>query len=748
MAHKSSNVDDIGKYGLEIEESEERDAYSSVWKEMKEKNLVWGGKSTGGRGIQKIKGCPKSISLDHVTLSFDGLDILDNASLKFNIEHRYGLLGANGVGKSTLLRRIVRGSIPGIPQYFNIHYLQQEVPSVVDISVYEFLVMDSIESEDIVAKNENRIVSLKQEEIECEDMLDKLSDEKDIEELTSRLCEIYEEIELLTSISSSSLPVRKESSSFDWKSSTDSKSFHEHIPTKLLPILKGLGLLSLKYLNSSLSSLSGGWRARCYMAKCLYKIKEGDVVCFDECTNHLDIACIEWLERYIINDLPPVILILVSHDQKFLENCCTDIVEMKNKKLTYFHGTFSNYMLHQEEMMQLQRHRLEKEQYQQRLVQGIIENVRVHGQSSQVSSKKKKLERVGMHSRLDGKKFKLFSWSEISEDALRFPDRIEAIKENRCVRFKFAEPDLVRLRLATPESPLFAIENVNIGWLSSSPSSSTSISSTATTTSNFNKILNDVTMHLNPKSKVAITGNNGQGKSTFIEAVIEAVKGKSLTPVSQQTNISKGSRGGFSVFRAVQKPTTTSFPTNTPTTSTSNTPTTSTTNTPTTSTTSTAPLEFAKAIVQGKVSVHPNLTVGVVSQNHIAALSEFLLESAVAYIISQSKLNGEMNWSEANARAHLGSFGLGDHALCKIGSLSGGQKARLAFASACLGSPQLLILDEPTNHLSMESIEGLAVACRDYGGALVFASHNRYFISLVANQILHIDQGKATLTHC
>jgi len=97
------------------------------------------------------------------------------------------------------------------------------------------------------------------------------------------------------------------------------------------------------------------------------------------------------------------------------------------------------------------------------------------------------------------------------------------------------------------------------------------------------------------------------------------------------------------------------------------------------------------------------------------------------------------------ARAHLGAFGLGDVALQKIGSLSGGQKARLAFSSSCIGSPHVLILDEPTNHLSIESIEGLAIACRDYTGALVFASHNRYFINLVANQILHIDKGKATL---
>jgi len=384
---------------------------------------------------------------------------------------------------------------------------------------------------------------------------------------------------------------------------------------------------------------------------------------------------------------------------------------MKNNTLAYFPGTYNNFLLHQEEMLQLQKNRVEKERVQERLVQGIIENVRVHGQSSQVSSKKKKLERVSMHSRLDGKKFKLFSLSKISEDALRFPDRIQAIMQNRTVRFKFAEPDLARLRLATPESPLFVLENADIGWLAPpSPSSS----STTTVTPNFNVILSNVTMHLNPKSKVAIIGNNGQGKSTFIEAVMEAINGNYLAPPSAVPNIS--TRGGISVFRPATKPATS---TNTDTAKKANTSSIASTFT---ISSNGGHSDAANAVIRGKVTVHNNLTVGVVSQNHIAALSDFLLETAVSYMIFQSRKRTGLAWSEETARAHLGSFGLGDIALQQIGSFSGGQKARLAFACASIGSPQLLLLDEPTNHLSLESVEGLAVACRDYQVSLSSSS--------------------------
>lgn len=66
-------------------------------------------------------------------------------------------------------------------------------------------------------------------------------------------------------------------------------------------------------------------------------------------------------------------------------------------------------------------------------------------------------------------------------------------------------------------------------------------------------------------------------------------------------------------------------------------------------------------------------------------------------------------------RRQLGSFGVsGDLALQTVGSLSGGQKSRVAFARMCMGCPNFLVLDEPTNHLDIESIEALGKAIIKY----------------------------------
>ncbi|MCB1106622.1 MAG: ABC-F family ATP-binding cassette domain-containing protein [Chlamydiia bacterium] len=74
----------------------------------------------------------------------------------------------------------------------------------------------------------------------------------------------------------------------------------------------------------------------------------------------------------------------------------------------------------------------------------------------------------------------------------------------------------------------------------------------------------------------------------------------------------------------------------------------------------------------------------------------------------------------------------------KVGALSGGEKARLVFASLMLIETNFLILDEPTNHLDMESVDALIKALKAYKGTLLIVSHNRYFVSQIANRILEL----------
>jgi ATP-binding cassette subfamily F protein uup len=79
----------------------------------------------------------------------------------------------------------------------------------------------------------------------------------------------------------------------------------------------------------------------------------------------------------------------------------------------------------------------------------------------------------------------------------------------------------------------------------------------------------------------------------------------------------------------------------------------------------------------------------------------------------------------------------------ETGPLSGGEKRRVALCRALASQPDLLLLDEPTNHLDAESIRWLEDFLRGYGGAVIFVTHDRYFLDVIATRIIEIDQGKA-----
>ena len=97
----------------------------------------------------------------------------------------------------------------------------------------------------------------------------------------------------------------------------------------------------------------------------------------------------------------------------------------------------------------------------------------------------------------------------------------------------------------------------------------------------------------------------------------------------------------------------------------------------------------------------------------------------------------------ARFRARLAGFGIGtEQADTLVGSLSGGQKARLSLMLATIDAPHLLILDEPTNHLDIESREALVEALTAYSGAVILVSHDMHLLGLVADRLWLVSGGR------
>ncbi|PMB01120.1 lysophospholipase, partial [Fischerella thermalis CCMEE 5328] len=131
-----------------------------------------------------------------------------------------------------------------------------------------------------------------------------------------------------------------------------------------------------------------------------------------------------------------------------------------------------------------------------------------------------------------------------------------------------------------------------------------------------------------------------------------------------------------------------------------------------------------------------NVIPGYFEQNQAEALD---LEKTVMETIHDEV----PDWKNEDVRTLLGRFLFsGDTVFKKVAALSGGEKARLALAKMLLRPANLLILDEPTNHLDIPAKEMLEEALQDYDGTAIIVSHDRYFISQVANKIVEIRDGE------
>jgi ATP-binding cassette subfamily F protein 3 len=138
----------------------------------------------------------------------------------------------------------------------------------------------------------------------------------------------------------------------------------------------------------------------------------------------------------------------------------------------------------------------------------------------------------------------------------------------------------------------------------------------------------------------------------------------------------------------------------------------------------------------GRTIKHNKLRIGYFAQHQVDELN--IDETPLQHLQSERP-----DHSPARLRAMLAGFGLGPNQVdTLVARLSGGQKARLSLLLATLDAPHLLILDEPTNHLDIESREALVQALTTYSGAVILVSHDMHLLSLVADRLWLVSDGR------
>ncbi len=139
--------------------------------------------------------------------------------------------------------------------------------------------------------------------------------------------------------------------------------------------------------------------------------------------------------------------------------------------------------------------------------------------------------------------------------------------------------------------------------------------------------------------------------------------------------------------------------------------------------------------LKGLIHRHGRLRLGLFSQHHVDQLE--LALSSVQFLSKQYPAI-----PEEEIRRVLGRYGLGGTSpLQPIGTLSGGQKTRTAFAALALSQPHVLILDEPTNHLDMDSIDALTSALVEFKGGLLIVSHDQTFLDSICQEVWICNGG-------
>lgn len=294
------------------------------------------------------------LSINNLSYFIGGRPLYENANLHIKPKDKIGLVGQNGTGKSTLLKIINGDYQPS----------SGEVQKAKDCTI-GFLNQDllSYQSDDSIL---NVALAAFKETLQLQDEIDEVLKKMETdysEEIINRLAFLQERFEANEGYT---------------------------IKAKAEEVLEGIGFKTAD-LEKPLRTFSGGWRMRVMLAKLL--LEKPSLLMLDEPTNHLDLPSIQWVENYLKTYEGAVVV--VSHDQTFLNNCISSTVEVASQTLTLYAGNYAFYKEEKVERMEIQQNAYENQQQMIKQTEKFIERFRAKAsKSNQVQSRIKALDRL------------------------------------------------------------------------------------------------------------------------------------------------------------------------------------------------------------------------------------------------------------------------------------------------------------------------------------------------------------------
>jgi len=297
------------------------------------------------------------IILKNIKVSFSNKILFNDLNWQIPTGSRVGLIGDNGIGKTTLFRIIIGRQKPDegtviLPHNQQIGYLPQDL-----IVLSDYLLKDYL-------KEIAGIVQLENKMKQYQDKLSRIdSQNNDFKNIARK----YERVSYQFEI--------KGGYSFEARAKS---------------VIKGLGFTEQDWVKPC-SSFSGGWKMRVVLAGIL--ISSPDILLLDEPTNHMDTESLEWLENWLTSFNGT--LIVISHDRYFLDKIVTETVELAEQKITSYKGNYSFYLMEKNKRNELeekyQKHLQEKKEH----LENFIERFRYKAtKASQVQSRIKMLEKL------------------------------------------------------------------------------------------------------------------------------------------------------------------------------------------------------------------------------------------------------------------------------------------------------------------------------------------------------------------